>query len=321
MGMKDAITKEYLRQNVIFADVFNYALYEGEQEIDANQLIDKDVSEISLPFGEDGEVIPVQKYRDLLKGYVAKEYQGNLLIILGVENQSEVHYAMPVKCMLYDALNYATQVDEKRKEYREKRSDKQKKLKESPAEFLSGFHMNDKLIPVITVTVYWGTEEWDGPRSLRGMLKMDMINHHPEILRWIPDYQIPLITPGEIEHFEWFKTEFGKTMNFISKSKDKEKMKQLLTDVDYRTFSKTAAKIIKEFAGLEIEIDEGKELVDVCKAWEEQKEDGIRIGEQKGAERINQLIVKLADLGRSEDIVKAAKDAEYQKKLIEEFGL
>lgn len=102
-------------------------------------------------------------------------------------------------------------------------------------------------------------------------------------------------------------------------------MKQLLTDADYRTFSKTAAKIIKEFAGLEIEIDEGKALVDVCKAWEEQKEDGIRIGEligeQKGAERIHRLIVKLADLGRSEDIVKAAKDAEYQKKLIEEFGL
>ncbi len=244
MGMKDTVTKDYLKQNVIFADVFNYALYDGEQRIDSQQLVDKDVSEISLPFGEDGEMIPIQKYRDLLKGYIAKEYQGNLLIILGVENQSEIHYAMPVKCMLYDALNYASQVDEKRKEYRERRKNKELDFKESSAEF-------------------------------------------------------------------------GKTMNFISKSKDKEEMKQLLSNTGYKTFSKTAAKIIREFAGLKIEIDEGKEMVDVCKAWEEQKEDGIRIGE----DRINRLIIKLADLGRSEDIVKAAKDTEYQKQLIEELGL
>ena len=317
MGMKDTVTKDYLKQNVIFADVFNYALYDGEQRIDSQQLVDKDVSEISLPFGEDGEMIPIQKYRDLLKGYIAKEYQGNLLIILGVENQSEVHYAMPVKCMLYDALNYASQVDEKRKEYRERRKNKELDFKESPAEFLSGFHEDDKLVPVITVTVYWGTEKWDGPRSLKDMLKTDMINQDSKILRWIPDYRIPLIIPEEIKHFEWFKTEFGKTMNFISKSKDKEEMKQLLSNTGYKTFSKTAAKIIREFAGLKIEIDEGKEMVDVCKAWEEQKEDGIRIGE----DRINRLIIKLADLGRSEDIVKAAKDTEYQKQLIEELGL
>ena len=65
MGLKDTVTKDYLKQNVIFADVFNYALYDGEQRIDSQQLVDKDVSEISLPFGEDGEMIPIQKYRDL----------------------------------------------------------------------------------------------------------------------------------------------------------------------------------------------------------------------------------------------------------------
>ena len=32
-------------------------------------------------------------------------------------------------------------------------------------EFLSGFHRNDTLTPVITITVYLGAEAWDGPRS------------------------------------------------------------------------------------------------------------------------------------------------------------
>ena len=31
-------------------------------------------------------------------------------VILGIENQSHVHYAMPVKNMLYDAMEYANQV-------------------------------------------------------------------------------------------------------------------------------------------------------------------------------------------------------------------
>ena len=32
-------------------------------------------------------------------------------LILGIENQSEVHYAMPVKKLIYDALNYGQQVN------------------------------------------------------------------------------------------------------------------------------------------------------------------------------------------------------------------
>ena len=37
--------------------------------------------------------------------------------------------------------------------------------------------------------------------------------------------------------------------------------------------------------------------------------------------RINQLILELSKLGRTDDIVKAAADEEYQKKLLEEFDL
>lgn len=37
------------------------------------------------------------------------------------------------------------------------------------AEFLSEFHKDDKLTPVITITVYWGSGKWDAPRSLHEM--------------------------------------------------------------------------------------------------------------------------------------------------------
>ena len=36
----------------------------------------------------------------------------------GAENQAEIHYAMPVKSNLYDALEYAGQVEEAAKSHR-----------------------------------------------------------------------------------------------------------------------------------------------------------------------------------------------------------
>ena len=51
------------------------------------------------------------------------------------------------------------------------------------------------------------------------------------------------------------------------------------------------------------------------------RQEGREEGETLGVSRINQLILELSKLGRTDDIVKAAADEEYQKKLLEEFDL
>lgn len=47
----------------------------------------------------------------------------------------------------------------------------------------------------------------------------------------------------------------------------------------------------------------------------------IAIQLYEGMDRIYQLNIKLSELHRTEDILKAATDKEYQKKLLKEFGL
>ena len=54
---------------------------------------------------------------------------------------------------------------------------------------------------------------------------------------------------------------------------------------------------------------------------DEKREEGIKEGESLGESRINQLNLKLSELSRSDEILKAAVDREYQKKLLKEFGL
>ena len=50
-------------------------------------------------------------------------------------------------------------------------------------------------------------------------------------------------------------------------------------------------------------------------------EEGRKSGIEEGEQRINQLILKLKEAGRIEDIIKAASDAEYQQLLLKEYGL
>ena len=50
---------------------------------------------------------------------------------------------------------------------------------------------------------------------------------------------------------------------------------------------------------------------------DEKREEGEALGES----RINQLNLKLSELNRSDEILKAAVDIENQNKLLNEFGL
>lgn len=43
---------------------------------------------------------------------------GTRIIVLACENQDEIHYGMPVRSMLYDAISYTEQIRELQKAHR-----------------------------------------------------------------------------------------------------------------------------------------------------------------------------------------------------------
>ena len=53
MGTADMVTKEYMRENAVFADAFNYLIYNGKKVIDPAKLKEIDPTEIALPFGDE----------------------------------------------------------------------------------------------------------------------------------------------------------------------------------------------------------------------------------------------------------------------------
>ena len=96
MGKIDTVTKDYLRKNSVFADACNYIVYHGRQKVRSDCLQELDTTEIAVPFGNGDEDF-VQKYRDLLKAATVMECGKTTYLILGVENESGVKYAEPVK--------------------------------------------------------------------------------------------------------------------------------------------------------------------------------------------------------------------------------
>ena len=255
-----------------------------------------------------------QKFRDVLKQCIVMEDDKCSYIILGIENQSYVHYAMPVKNLLYDALSYEKQVTEISREHQKK-----KDLKGD--EFLSGFAKQDKLKPVITLVIYFGTEQWDAPRNLKEMFE----EVDEDILKYATDYKLNLLIPKEIQNFEKFQTDFGKVMKYISVSDEKEKYRAVANEEPYKEIKAETARLLNECVGLNLQIEEEEENVKVCKAVQDIKEEGITIGEARGREAgemsFAKLVLKLEESNRKEEIIKAAKDKEYREQLYREYQL
>ena len=263
MGAKDIKSKEYLADNARFADLCNYKLYDGKQVILPEDLQELDSTEVLSILGWDDTEVQTQKWRDLLKVAVVKSTSSVFYVLLGVENQTDVHYAMPVRNMLYDALNYGKQVNEAKKRHEENKDEM------SSSEFLSGFKKEDKLTPIIPITLYWGTDEWEAPTHLHEMFgEID-----EKLLQFIPDYRINLVAPSLIDNFDKFRTELGPTLEFIKYSKEKEHFKEMLSNLKDKKLTNETVSTINLFTGADIKLNEEGEVTDVCLAIEEMKKE------------------------------------------------
>jgi len=273
LGTKDSKAKEYLSDNTRFSEICNYVLFDGEKVIKPEDLKECDTTEVLSVFGIDKKQIVKQKWRDLLKSVSVKHTGQMYVILIGAEAQTDIHYAMPVKTMIYDALNYGEQVNEAKKRHRKNRDYR------SSDEFLSGFTLDDKLTPVITITLYLGTTQWDGPRSLAEMMpQMD-----ERILPFINDYRINLLNPLEITDFSKFETGLRPLFELLKNASDEEKLNDLITkDETFTRVDVETVAAINLFAGTDIKYDEKEEVVNMCKAWDDHKKRGIQEGMKQG---------------------------------------
>lgn len=176
----DIVLKNYWSNNEQFSDLFNAVLFNGEEIIKAGELEEVDTEESNvLEHREYAETVAAS--RDNIKVQKISNVYGVRFVLLGMEHQEHIHYAMPMRVMGYDYASYKKQYDSNAGKYKTAKG-----LTED--EYLSGMKRTDKLIPVITLVVYYGEKSLDGAVSLHEMLDV------PEkMTRYINDYHMLLI--------------------------------------------------------------------------------------------------------------------------------
>ena len=306
MGKKDILIKNYLSRPDIFADAFNYYLFDGKRVIDPKNLEEQDSVE-SAVMQKMGHIFADQKMRDVLKLCTIRRSRYATLVLLGIEAQAFVSYTMPVRDNLYDALNYYSQVEEVSRKHREA-----KDLKDS-ANFLSGFTKKDRIMPVITLCVCFDKEKWDAPKSL-----MEMFGTiDPQLKPFINDYKLNLITPEEIRDFSKFSTGLGLALEFIHNSDDKERLRAIMNSNNrYEEVDEETVDIITTYTNLKISkkgMVDGKmsmckgmqDLIDEEKAKEKKRADDAEKRVNDAEKRINAAELRIKELEASNRALKA----------------
>ena len=301
LGKKDSITRDYMGNPNRFADLFNGYCFHGAERVSPSELKEMDTTSVVVPYGTDGVAMPTQRYRDVLK-VLTKTDGKAAYCILGVENQSEVHTAMPVRNMLYDAMTLAGQISAVANSHKNKHN-----KVSNDVEFLSGFHRSDKLLPVVTIVIHWGADGWEAPVSVQEMYSEDIDDN---LLKYSPDYHINLVSPAMMsdEELDIFKSDLREVLKFIKHSKDKQSMQNLVdNDPKFKSLNRDAVRTISVCANVDFKIPAGEEPIDMCKAIEEMKDDARNEGFNKG--RNDGMVKLVATLKR----VNIGKDAAVQQ--------
>lgn len=216
---KDVRWEDFFAHNHRYADIINGIGCKGFQVVQETDLQMDDTKSGG-------------KNRDALR----KVAFGVNFALIGIENQENQDYKLPLRGMAYDLKTYEKQAAEIRKKVREKSGSIQS------GEYLYGFLKESRLHPAITFILYSGEEPWDGARNLHEILDFKDI---PESLRnIISDYKINVIDIRRLEDTSVFQTDVKLVFDFIRCSSNKEALLELLEkDESYKDMDEAAKQL------------------------------------------------------------------------------
>ena len=237
MGREDVVSNEYLGSPERVADLLNGYVYHGEGRISAGE-----VKELRNVFNrvrcdaEDGaeshgaEHGAKQRVRrggassgvQTITADIVREIgEGVKAMIVAIEDQTAIHYAMPIRMMNLEAAGYHTQ-------WRQTAGAHKARKDLAGAEYLSGFAKGERLKPFLPIVLYFGKEPWDGPKCLKDMI--DLGAYSEEIKALITDYPLHLIEVRRYEGYEKFRTDLRYVFGFLRNAENKENLKRYLRE-------------------------------------------------------------------------------------------
>ena len=111
---KDLATKVCLSDNRRYADLLNAFIFGGRQQIHASDLEESDSLQVRKA-AKRKHGRKESAYRQRTRDFIRRTSFGVNFAMIGVENQEQVHYLMPLRTMEYDMAEYEKQADHTKK--------------------------------------------------------------------------------------------------------------------------------------------------------------------------------------------------------------
>ena len=156
----DTTCKQLLRDEECFADLCNYAFFQGRQVIKPEELVSRE-NDLSTLTGNIEKPTEIKRYRDVVrKASIHGDY-----VIIGVEHQSTFDKNMIFRILNYDATTYINQVESKKEVY-----------------------------PVGSFVFYTGDKKWNTPLELN-----DYFDIPEELKAYINEWKFIFVDVKEID--------------------------------------------------------------------------------------------------------------------------
>lgn len=262
----DMTEKVRLQNNNLFSDMVNGVLFQGSPLINPHSLHSYDSNESTYI-----HLFGIDRTRDIIK-----KYEDGYIILIGIENQSQVDGTMPIRMLGYDFINYMNQqkvfhrnyqfVMKHNKEYPEDKN-KLPKL---------------ELCPVMSIVINYGERRWNKSVTLKGMMKKI-----PKVFEdYINDWEIKVINIVDVDYKKFQHKDNRDLVQGIQRLYESNGEVEVLEEMDmsYETaielFSITNSKDM-----LEIVRGMKKEAFSMCTAMEIFKKRTLETGEVIGFEK------------------------------------
>ena len=319
MGKHDIPINIWLSDKARFADLYNGAVCDGETFFQAEDLTKIDTKQNLTLKDQENNDIHIQRFRDI----TMQATDGTRLILLACENQDKIHYAMPIREMLYDSLDYIEQLKNIAKKNRAEKD------YQNSAEFLSGFKQSDRLSPIIPLVFYYGDEEWNTNQDLHSLLNLSSETFE-RFKEYIPNYKINLIDARELAEKNCLRTDLQQILGMLKYKRDKVNLLNYIHEnhIYFENLDEDSYYAAKAFLGTDLQLknpDYKEGSFDMCKALDDFYQDGVNEGIEQGIEQsedcYRRLILKLSEDHRTELIIQTAYDPELLHKLYKEYNI
>ncbi len=270
MGKTNVAINRYLADNERFADLFNVVIFNGRRIVSADDLSELDTK--ARRAGSERDKESHEYIRDQIKQWKC----GAKLLVLGVEPESSVQYALPVKLMKYESIQYE-------KNYREIMKKHRKDRDLSSKEFISGFSRSDRLSPMLTIVIYHGRDEWDASETLHDLLDFEGFPEaiRGEVMKYCNDFHINLLDVNHMENSDKFVTDLREVFGFLARQNDKKSLRKYVEENEnFRHLKEDTYEVIMSFGNVNVEDSwiqkekyQMKEGIDVSLAIREWREE------------------------------------------------